>query len=123
MKIFNLGALEILFIIFLALIVLGPKKSIKAAGDVAHWIREFIESPFLKDLLSASNEIRDLPKKVLDDADFQKTIDDIDSKAIKVNTSLRDIRKSIQDRTTGNALKFQHEEKMENRSESDREKL
>ena len=39
MKIFNVGALELVFILLLAFIVLGPEKAIKAAGDMARWIK------------------------------------------------------------------------------------
>ncbi len=98
MKIFNLGALEVLFIVILALIVLGPERTIKVAGDVAGWVKDFVKSPFWKELVSASKEIRDLPKKVMDDEDFAGTINELDGKASIIGTSLNDVRRSINKR-------------------------
>ena len=78
MKLFNVGALEFVFILLLAFIVLGPEKAIKAAGDVARWIRGLTQSQFWKDLLSTSREIQDIPKKLMEDAEIQNTIADLD---------------------------------------------
>ena len=78
MKLFNIGALEFLFILLLALIVLGPRKAVKTAGDIGHWLKEFLASPFWKDLQATSKEIQDLPKKIMDEAEIQKTIDELD---------------------------------------------
>jgi Sec-independent protein translocase protein TatA len=78
MKFFNVGALEFVFILLLAFIVLGPEKAIKAAGDVARWIRGLTKSEFWHDLISTTKEIQDLPKKLMEEADLQDTIDDLD---------------------------------------------
>lgn len=78
MKFFNIGALEFLFILLLALIVLGPRKAVKTAGEIGRWLKEFLSSPFWKDLQATSKEIQDLPKKIMDEAEIQKTIDELD---------------------------------------------
>jgi len=78
MQIFNVGVLELLFILIIAFIVLGPKRTIKSAGDVGAWIRNFIKSPFWREIMTTSNEIRDLPKKFMNDAELQKMIEDLD---------------------------------------------
>ena len=90
MKVLNVGALELIFIILLALIVLGPKKAVKAAGDVGGWVRKFLNSQLWKDLRSASREIQDFPKKMMDEAEIQKTLDEIDRSAEEVNKKLMD---------------------------------
>lgn len=78
MQIFNVGALELIFILLLAFIVLGPKKAIKAAGEVGQWIKKLIDSQFWQDLMVTSREIQDLPKKVMEEAEIQKTIEELD---------------------------------------------
>jgi Sec-independent protein translocase protein TatA len=77
MKFLNVGALELLFILLLAFIVLGPEKAIKTAGDVARWIRDLTKSEFWRDLVSTSKEIQNLPKALIEDDELQRTFDDI----------------------------------------------
>ncbi|HBH12713.1 MAG TPA: hypothetical protein DDX29_06340 [Clostridiales bacterium] len=90
MKVFNVGALEFVFILLLAFIVLGPEKAIKAAGDVARWIRGLTNSQFWKDLVSTSREIQDIPKKLMEDADLQNTIADLDRSTGEIRNTFRE---------------------------------
>jgi Sec-independent protein translocase protein TatA len=78
MKFLNVGALELLFILLLAFIVLGPEKAIKTAGDIARWIRDLTKSEFWRDLVTTSKEIRNIPTKLMDDLELQKTIEDLE---------------------------------------------
>jgi Sec-independent protein translocase protein TatA len=78
MQIFNVGVLEILFILILAFVVLGPRRTIKTARDVGVWIRNLVKSPIWRDIVSASSEIRDLPKKLMDDAELQRMVEELD---------------------------------------------
>ncbi len=84
MKTLNLSLLEIVFIVLLAFIVLGPEKAVKEAGNLGRWIRKIIKSPFWRDLVSTSKDIKDIPRKIMDDAEIQKTLEDIDR---SVNTN------------------------------------
>jgi Sec-independent protein translocase protein TatA len=78
MQIFNVGVLEILFILILAFVVLGPRKTIKTARDVGVWVRNLAKSPIWRDIVSASNEIRELPKKLMDDVELQRMVEELD---------------------------------------------
>jgi len=78
MQIFNVGVLEILFILILAFVVLGPRKTIKTARDVGVWVRNLAKSPIWRDIVTTSSEIRDLPKKLMDDAELQRMVEDLD---------------------------------------------
>ena len=84
MQIFNVGVLEILFILILAFVVLGPRKTIKTARDVGVWVRNLAKSPIWRDIVSASSEIRDLPRKLMDDAEVQKMVEELDLSAQEV---------------------------------------
>lgn len=77
MKILNVGALEILFIVLLALIILGPKNAVKALGDIGTWLRKLKDSQIWQDFLSTSREIQEIPKKMMDEAEIKKTLDEI----------------------------------------------
>jgi len=89
MEILNIGALELLFIILLAFIILGPKKAVEIAGQVGRWVRNLIKSPFWRDIVSTSKDIRDIPRKMMDDAEIQKTIDEIERTTREVNANLK----------------------------------
>ncbi len=89
MEIFNIGALEFLFILLLAFIVLGPKKAVEMAQKVGQWVRNFVKSPFWKDIVSTSKDIKDIPRKIMDDAEIQNTIDEIERSTKVVNESLK----------------------------------
>jgi len=78
MQVFNVGALELLFILIIAFLVLGPKKAIKTTRDIGGWIRNLVKSPIWREIVHSSNELRDLPKKILDDAELSKMMDELD---------------------------------------------
>ena len=92
MKFLNVGILELLFILLLALIVLGPRKTIKTAGDVGRWIKELVSSEFWREIVSTSREIKELPKKLMDEAELQKTIEELNRSSTEVNAALRENR-------------------------------
>ncbi len=78
MQVFNVGVLELLFILIIAFIVLGPKRTITTARDFGKWVRNLARSPIWRDIVSTSSEIRDLPRKMMDDAELQKLITELD---------------------------------------------
>jgi Sec-independent protein translocase protein TatA len=78
MQVFNVGVLELLFILIIAFIVLGPKRTITTARDFGRWVRNLAKSPIWRDIVSTSSEIRDLPRKMIDDAELQKLITELD---------------------------------------------
>lgn len=88
MQIFNVGVLELLFILILGFLVLGPQKAVKAARDVGAWIRKTAKSPLWREILNTSNEIRDLPKKIMDDAELQQLISELDLSTQEINDVL-----------------------------------
>ena len=105
MQVFNVGVLELLFILVLAFIVLGPKKAITTAGDVGRWIKNLTKSPLWREIITTSNEIREFPKRIMDDVDFQKTMEDLDRSTKEINQVLQ----QAQIETEGELVKLQQE--------------
>jgi len=68
MQIFNVGIGELLFILVIAFIVLGPIKAVKIAGEAGGWIRNLVNSNFWQEIISTSREIQDLPKRLMEEA-------------------------------------------------------
>lgn len=100
MQLFNVGALELIFILLLAFIVLGPKKAIKTAGEVGQWIKKLISSQFWQDLMATSKEIQDFPKKVMEEAEIQKTIEDLDRSKREFDTIVQESGSGLQENIT-----------------------
>jgi Sec-independent protein translocase protein TatA len=88
MKFLNVGALEFVLILLLAFIVLGPKQAVKTAGDVGRWIKKLMSSQFWRDLVSTSQQIQELPRKMMDDAEIENTLRDLERTNTDINSIL-----------------------------------
>ncbi len=97
MEIFNVGILEFLFILLLAFIILGPKKAVELAGEVGRWVKDFVKSPFWREIVNTSRDIKDIPRKLMDDAEVQRTIDEI-------NRTTTEVRQQLNQDTIGTIL-------------------
>ena len=87
MEILGIGASELIFILIIAIIVLGPKDMQKAGKTVGRWLNQFIRSDGWKALQRASKEIRNLPTNLMREANIEE-LQNVD----------RDIRNSIEPR-------------------------
>ena len=85
MEIFNIGPLELIIILVLALIVFGPERMVKYARESALWIRKIVRSPFWRDLVSTTEEIKSIPRQLVKEADLDDSIREIK----QLNTEIR----------------------------------
>jgi Sec-independent protein secretion pathway components len=94
MEIFGVGPSELVFILLIAIIVLGPKDMQKAGKTIGRWLNQFIHSDGWKALQRASREIRNLPTNLMREANMEE-----------LREMGKDIRQSIDPRhPTGSAL-------------------
>ena len=77
MQIFNVGPLELIFILVIMILVLGPKGMVKGAREFGKFIRKVTRSPLWRDVVDTSNEIRDLPNKIMREAGIEKEIEEL----------------------------------------------
>lgn len=73
----SIGTSEILFLLILMVILLGPQKMIQGARDLGKTIRKITRSQFWKDVKQTSREIRDIPKKIMEEADIEEDVKEI----------------------------------------------
>jgi sec-independent protein translocase protein TatB len=71
MEILGIGPSELLFIIIIALIVLGPKDMQKAGRTIGRWLNNLVRSDGWKAFQQTSREIRSLPTKLMRDANME----------------------------------------------------
>lgn len=77
MEFLGIGPLEFIFIVIIAVIVLGPKGMVKTAREVGKFIRKVVRSPIWRDVVDTSREIREFPRKIVREAGIEKDIDDL----------------------------------------------
>ena len=77
MDILGIGPLELLFILIIALIVLGPKDMVKAGRTIGKFLRQIVTSPTWHAVTRTSTELRNLPNKLIRDAGLEEDIKQI----------------------------------------------
>ncbi len=73
MEFLGIGAPEFVFIIIIALIVLGPKDMQKAGKTIGVWLNKLIHSDGWKLFQQTSREIRNLPTTMMREANLDLT--------------------------------------------------
>jgi Sec-independent protein translocase protein TatA len=77
MDILGIGPLELLFILIIALIILGPKDMVKAGGTIGKFLRQIVTSPTWHAVTKTSTELRNLPNKLIRDAGLEEDLKQI----------------------------------------------
>ena len=77
MQIFGIGPLELLFILVIMILVLGPKGMVRAARELGKWIRKLVRSPIWSEIIDTSRKIREMPTKIIREAGIEREIDEL----------------------------------------------
>jgi sec-independent protein translocase protein TatB len=71
MEILGIGASELIFILIIAIIVLGPKDMQKAGRTLGRWLNQLVRSDSWKVFQKTSAELRNLPRNLMRDANME----------------------------------------------------
>jgi sec-independent protein translocase protein TatB len=89
MEFLGIGINELVFIVIIALIVLGPKDMQKAGRTIGKWMRNIITSDGWKVFQQTSRELRTLPNRLMREAnDEMNQINNEMNKAVNRPASL-----------------------------------
>jgi Sec-independent protein translocase protein TatA len=80
MEIFGIGPLEFIFILLIALIVLGPNDMVKASRTLGRVLRKIVTSSEWRTVQRASKEFRYLPNKLIREAGIEDLKDELSDK-------------------------------------------
>ena len=72
MEILGIGPSELLFIVVLALIILGPKDMQRAGRTLGKWLRQVVTSDGWKFFQQTSREIQTLPNRLMREAALEE---------------------------------------------------
>ncbi len=74
MEILGVGPTELIFIIIIALIVLGPKDLAKTGSTVGKWLNNLIQSDSWKLMQKTTRELRRLPTELMREDNLKKIL-------------------------------------------------
>lgn len=77
MDILGVGPLELIFILIIALIVLGPSDMVKAGRTIGKFLRLVVTSSTWRAVTRTSDELRTLPNKLIRDAGLEEDFKEI----------------------------------------------
>jgi sec-independent protein translocase protein TatB len=83
MEILGIGAPELIFIIIIALIVLGPKDMEKTGKTIGKWLRDTVTSDSWKLFQQTTRELRNLPNRLMREAN-----EDLNKIGNELNTAI-----------------------------------
>lgn len=72
MDILGIGLPEIIFIVIIALILLGPKDMVKAGRTIGRTLRAFVMSPTWQAMRATGKEIQQIPTKLMREAGIEE---------------------------------------------------
>lgn len=79
MNFLGIGPVELVIIIVIALIVLGPKGMTDLGRKAGRTVRKITRSPLWKEMMDTSRDINELPRKILREVDLDQEFPDIRS--------------------------------------------
>gem|GEM_PF-6204095 len=95
--IFNIGPLEFILILLVAIIVLGPERMVSGARTFGRWIYKLVRSPTWRAIMTTSQEIRDLPNKIVRESGIEESLKEIQSVSADLNSEISQAVKDVND--------------------------
>lgn len=77
MQILNVGPLELLFILILAFVILGPQDMATYSRRLGRWVYRFLRSPLWLYLTGATRELQEFPRQMLREAALEESLKEI----------------------------------------------
>ncbi len=72
MEFLGIGPLELLLIILIALVILGPNEMQNMAKSLGRGVNKFVKSDVWKDLRQTSDKVRNLPTELMRNAELEE---------------------------------------------------
>ncbi len=104
MEIFGVGLGEFVFILVIAVIILGPDGMVKAAHTLGVTARKVIHSPVWSMLMSTQKEIREIPTRLVREAGLEEDLKELQKankevKSFSLNQYTKDVLKETPETT------------------------
>lgn len=103
MEILGIGPLELLFILLIALIILGPGDMVKAGRTLGRLLRKIVTSSEYRMIQKASRELRYLPNRLMREAsieDLNRDLKDINTIGGQISNEVKKVEMDLSSWTT-----------------------
>lgn len=79
MSFFGIGPMELIFILIIMILVLGPKNMVESAKKFGVTLRKIVKSPLWATVMDTSREIREIPTRLIREAGIEEDLKNIKS--------------------------------------------
>jgi len=79
MNFFGIGPMELIFILIIMILVLGPKNMVVTAQKLGVTLRKIVKSPLWATVMDTSREIREIPTRLIREAGIEEDLKNIKS--------------------------------------------
>ncbi|HWQ84882.1 MAG TPA: twin-arginine translocase TatA/TatE family subunit, partial [Anaerolineales bacterium] len=98
MDILGIGPLELVFVLLIALIVLGPNDMVKAGRTLGRFLRKLVTSPGWQMVQQTSKDLRYLPNKLMREAGLEELKEKMPTQAeISKGIGLDDLKQEVRE--------------------------
>lgn len=89
MDILGIGISELIFIVLIAFVVLGPRDMRKAGKTIGKWMNKVVRSKEWQEVKNASRQIKTLPNQLMREANLDEVADEINQfRRGKINVTM-----------------------------------
>jgi sec-independent protein translocase protein TatB len=96
MEILGIGFSELVFILLIAIIILGPKDMQRAGRTLGRWLNQLVRSDSWKVFQKTSTELRNLPRNLMRQANAE--FQDVDQELKDVGKEIKEVHQTIDPR-------------------------
>lgn len=89
MEFLGIGPTELILILLIALVILGPKDMQKAGRTIGRWLRNLVTSEGWRAFLNTSREIRNLPTRLMREANLED-LEKVNQEIGKIGTDIKE---------------------------------
>lgn len=97
MDILGVGPLELVFVLILMLLLLGPKGMVRAVHDIGEFLRKVVQSPIWKSIINSSQEIRQVQTQIIKESGLDESIKEIRASTKSINQVTNNLVKPVLD--------------------------
>jgi Sec-independent protein translocase protein TatA len=95
MNLFGIGPLELILILLIALIVLGPQDMIKTGKRLGTGLRKLFNSDLWQQFKGGLSEVRSMSQKVFRDPQIENDIQKVTSEIYQIKGSIDEIKDNL----------------------------
>lgn len=96
MEILGVGPLELIFILVIAILVLGPNEMGKAGRTIGRALNRFVKSSSWLTLQRVGRELRYLPNLLMREANLEAELKSLGQDVVKIQENLQQVQEQLQ---------------------------